>query len=82
MYHISEVIEVGKRELQNITFVEPEPSTVALFCYTSGTTGDPKAAKLTHANMIAVATGAKCRGFDIDHSDVTLSYLPLAHSFE
>ena len=82
VYHISEVIEVGKRELQNITFVEPEPSTVALFCYTSGTTGDPKAAKLTHANMIAVATGAKCRGFDIDHTDVTLSYLPLAHSFE
>ena len=76
------MIEAGKKALPSITFVEPEPSQVALFCYTSGTTGEPKAAKLTHANLIAVATGAKCRGFDIDHTDTTISYLPLAHSFE
>jgi long-chain acyl-CoA synthetase len=82
IYNISEVIEAGKKALPTTTFVEPEPSQVALFCYTSGTTGDPKAAKLTHANLIAVATGAKCRGFDIDHTDTTISYLPLAHSFE
>ena len=82
IYHISEVIEAGKAALASTTFDEPEPQDVALFCYTSGTTGDPKAAKLTHANLISVATGAKCRGFDIDHNDTTISYLPLAHSFE
>jgi len=27
-----------------------------MFCYTSGTTGDPKAAMLTHKNLISAAS--------------------------
>lgn len=53
-----------------------------MFCYTSGTTGDPKAAKLTHANILAVATSANYAGVPIHHDDCMISYLPLAHSFE
>lgn len=68
--------------MANVTMVEPTADTTALFCYTSGTTGDPKAAKLSHRNLIAAATGSKYGGFDIDHNDIMISYLPLAHSFE
>jgi len=53
-----------------------------MFCYTSGTTGDPKAAKLTHRNILSVATSANFAGVEIFHTDCMISYLPLAHSFE
>lgn len=36
-------------------FNEPTPETIHMFCYTSGTTGDPKAAMLSHKAFIPVA---------------------------
>lgn len=36
----------------------PSPDDIATICYTSGTTGTPKGAVLTHANMIANVVGA------------------------
>jgi long-chain acyl-CoA synthetase len=53
-----------------------------MFCYTSGTTGDPKAAMLSHGNMIAAVRGAKDADLNITDEDSHISYLPLAHSFE
>jgi long-subunit acyl-CoA synthetase (AMP-forming) len=43
---IWEVIEVGKQD-GDIGFEDPTPDSVYMFCYTSGTTGDPKGAMLT-----------------------------------
>ncbi|WP_291731836.1 class I adenylate-forming enzyme family protein [Leisingera sp. F5] len=64
----------------------PEPVSedrreqVSLLLYTSGTTGTPKAAMLTHANLIAgAAAAAEVRG--ILQSDVTYLALPLSHIF-
>ena len=68
--------------MATVYYEEPTPDTTALFCYTSGTTGDPKAAKITHANLMAVVTGAQYGGFEVSHNDIMISYLPLAHSFE
>ncbi|NVK13169.1 MAG: acyl--CoA ligase [Rhodobacteraceae bacterium] len=52
----------------------------ALLLYTSGTTGTPKAAMLTHANLLAgAAASAEVRG--IQTSDVTYLALPLSHIF-
>ncbi|XP_031276603.1 long chain acyl-CoA synthetase 6, peroxisomal-like [Pistacia vera] len=62
-------------------FSSPNPDDVATICYTSGTTGMPKGAVLTHGNLIAnVAGGTISTKFS--PSDVYISYLPLAHIYE
>jgi long-chain acyl-CoA synthetase len=59
----------------------PSPRDIATFCYTSGTTGDPKGALLTHENFLSAIAGMACF-FKPCMSDRHLSYLPLAHIFE
>jgi len=54
---------------------------IATIVYTSGTTGEPKGAVLTHHNIISnVLSGIRL--FDINSNDVIMSYLPLSHMFE
>eukprot|EP01012_Entosiphon_sulcatum_P031550 TRINITY_DN39_c0_g1_i6.p1 TRINITY_DN39_c0_g1~~TRINITY_DN39_c0_g1_i6.p1 ORF type:complete len:693 (-),score=171.64 TRINITY_DN39_c0_g1_i6:680-2758(-) len=60
----------------------PFPDDVATFCYTSGTTGDPKGAMLTHKNIVADLSAAQVQGVRMTKDDVHLSYLPLPHMFE
>jgi len=57
------------------------PSDIAMLVYTSGTTGPPKGAMLTHANL---ASAGKAWGgiFENRPDDETLSYLPLCHVLE
>jgi long-chain acyl-CoA synthetase len=52
----------------------------AVILYTSGTTGQPKGAELTHDNL---RTNAEISGelFDLGAEDVVLGALPLFHSF-
>lgn len=52
----------------------------AVILYTSGTTGQPKGAELTHSNMIMNAQLAD-NLFKLDSDQVTLITLPLFHSF-
>ena len=60
----------------------PAPADYAVICYTSGTTGMPKGAILTHGNMVADSSNAVWGGLNISAADVHLSYLPMAHVFE
>lgn len=58
-----------------------DPAEPAIVVYTSGTTGPPKGALITHANMLAAAD-AYANAFGAQRSDEVLSYLPLCHIAE
>ncbi len=58
--------------------VELSPEDVALIQYTSGTTGAPKGAMNTHANLVFVAQGYRDWA-SLDASDVILGIAPLFH---
>ena len=59
-----------------------EPTDTAVILYTSGTTGQPKGAELSHANMTMNATNLpRLFGFHPDGHDTYLCALPLFHSF-
>jgi long-chain acyl-CoA synthetase len=53
----------------------------AVVLYTSGTTGKPKGAVLTHSNMVWNATVSAFDTIGIEPDDVVLGCLPLFHSF-
>ncbi|QAY74932.1 long-chain fatty acid--CoA ligase [Agromyces protaetiae] len=60
----------------------PEASDVALIQYTSGTTGSPKGATLTHANLIANADQARSWVPDIPRgTSVVYAVLPMFHAY-
>jgi hypothetical protein len=54
-----------------------EAGDVALICYTSGTTGNPKGAMLTHANVLATAA-LFAKAEDVRREEDWLAYLPMA----
>jgi long-chain acyl-CoA synthetase len=60
---------------------KPAPGDVATLVYTSGTTGNPKGAMLTHGN-VASNVLATCKVLPIEHGMTGLSILPLSHILE
>jgi len=57
------------------------PDDLAEVVFTSGTTGDPKGAMLTHRNILSNAMAAT-RIFPIGPKQRLLSFIPLSHMFE
>ncbi|XP_053573169.1 long-chain-fatty-acid--CoA ligase 6 isoform X1 [Bombina bombina] len=65
--------------------VPPKPEDLSIVCFTSGTTGYPKGAMLTHGNVVADFSGflkVTESQWSPKSEDVHISYLPLAHMFE
>lgn len=79
---LAHVEKIGSENLPKNGFPKIDPTSVATFCYTSGTTGDPKGAMETHRSILTDSAGASASGLLLLSSDVHLSYLPLAHMFE
>jgi long-chain acyl-CoA synthetase len=57
------------------------PEDTAVILYTSGTTGRPKGAELTHFNLLMCCEVAATRLVEVRDDDVSLAVLPLFHSF-
>jgi long-chain acyl-CoA synthetase len=78
---LGESFEATNAEIWQQRIAASEPNSAAIFVYTSGTTGPPKGAMLSHRNILfsierfaeAVAT---------DERDQTLAFLPLCHMAE
>ncbi|MGY0540779.1 AMP-dependent synthetase/ligase [Nocardioides sp. YJ-D4] len=60
---------------------ELDPALPATIVYTSGTTGPPKGAMLSHANLVAASRNGES-SFGVAPGDEVLSYLPLCHVAE
>ena len=80
------VVEPGTFEEQ-VGAASPETAVAdtadddtGVLLYTSGTTGQPKGAELTHANLTLNARGS-AELFDLGSEGITLGALPLFHSF-
>ncbi|OCT96908.1 acyl-CoA synthetase long chain family member 1 protein S homeolog isoform X1 [Xenopus laevis] len=75
--------EEGKANRENPK--PPKPEDLAVVCFTSGTTGNPKGAMLSHKNIVSNSAGFMKVTEDFmfpSTQDVLISFLPLAHMFE
>ena len=67
--------------LQPLTPVERASDETAVILYTSGTTGKPKGAELTHANLVSNAGTTGGTLLEVTSEDVVMGCLPLFHVF-
>ncbi|KAM9462131.1 long-chain-fatty-acid--CoA ligase 5 [Clarias gariepinus] len=80
---LKDVEALGKDNLRKP--IPPKPEDLSIVCFTSGTTGDPKGAMLSHENVVA-DSASFVKSFESAFTplpaDVLISFLPLAHMFE
>uniref|UniRef100_A0A672H8D3 Long-chain-fatty-acid--CoA ligase n=1 Tax=Salarias fasciatus TaxID=181472 RepID=A0A672H8D3_SALFA len=80
-----ELVSMKDMEVRGHFFLPkpPKPDDLSIVCFTSGTTGNPKGAMLTHENVVSDAAGV-LKNIEVFPSteDISISFLPLAHMFE
>uniref|UniRef100_F7IHU1 Long-chain-fatty-acid--CoA ligase n=1 Tax=Callithrix jacchus TaxID=9483 RepID=F7IHU1_CALJA len=89
----SELVERGKKcgvevismKAMEVSSPPPAPEDLAVVCFTSGTTGNPKGALITHRNVVSDCSAfVKMTENTVipRPDDILISFLPLAHMFE
>lgn len=81
----SDLLAKGKEKPvdYNDTKFKIQPEDCCTFSYTSGTTGPPKGAMMSHKNFASLCTATQInKDFKVNNSDIILSYLPLPHILE
>jgi long-chain acyl-CoA synthetase len=71
---------IKKENTENLSKVSSNPADLAIILYTSGTTGFPKGAMLSHFNLISNAMDSTA-AIKANHRDTFICILPLFHSF-
>ena len=83
IYTWEEVAKEGEEKGKDIELQLPGPDSIMTINYTSGTTGNPKGAKVSHNSVILNTDVIEMLGLFLkEESDIYLSFLPLAHIME
>uniref|UniRef100_A0A672HAX7 Long-chain-fatty-acid--CoA ligase n=1 Tax=Salarias fasciatus TaxID=181472 RepID=A0A672HAX7_SALFA len=80
-----ELVSMKDMEVRGHFFLPkpPKPDDLSIVCFTSGTTGNPKGAMLTHENVVSDARPCVVQASIVPSTeDISISFLPLAHMFE
>lgn len=81
LYSMQEVEDIGAAK--PVAHKPPKPDDIYAINFTSGTTGNPKGAILSHQNVIAGITMTRTNiEYSSDKQDTFYSFLPLAHIYE
>ena len=82
IFTFDQIVEIGKTEGKDIILEPAKPETICTICYTSGTTGNPKGAMVSHQALESTINCMDHTGFEYFEDDIYLSFLPYAHIME
>jgi long-chain acyl-CoA synthetase len=77
---IMDFSRVRKTDITALNNISSEPNDLAVILYTSGTTGHPKGAMLSHYNLVSNAIDSSS-AIKVNYKDSFICILPLFHSF-
>ena len=80
IYKFDEIYDAGKGVSTN--FQPAKPETICTICYTSGTTGLPKGAMVSHKALLSEINIMASVDMYVYKDDIYFSFLPLAHIME
>jgi len=77
---VFDINRIRRENIEILNKISPTPQELAVILYTSGTTGHPKGAMLSHYNLISNAMDSSL-AIKTSYKDTFICILPLFHSF-